>query len=507
MQVNVIKPVEKTKEKIKVCAYARVSTEEDEQENSLENQRDYYEKLIRSNPAYEYVDIYYDFGISGYKEKRLGFQKMLADARAGKIDLILTKSISRMSRNTVAMLKAVRELQSIGVGIFFELQNMNTLSGEGELMLSIYSAFAQAESDDCSKNAYMTYKRKFEAGIPAVRLHECYGYRMDGNGELALDEHEAYVVRKIYEFALAGLNPSEIARYLNKNGIKTAKGKKWICSSVFRVLRNEIYKGDVMMQKTYLDADRVRHKNRGQKDRYYLADNHIPIVDSDDWNTVQEILDDRSLALKEKVMPKAEGMGDSHSTYPLTGMLYCPKCGGMLHHKFGNGKKNVYWSCSTWIKKGRGQCSGISVPDTVADAWEVKEPSTVLVTEDDFGRKHYSIVLKAEYEKRKDCPYEPKKRTAKYSHSTYPLSGKLYCSKCGSLMHHQGGWNNKEFWWCGKRVKQGADACAGVRVPAAVADTWEFEGCVYVTEGEDENGKKCYGYQSKSEDDGNGCEG
>jgi len=500
MQVNVIKPVEKTKEKLKVCAYARVSTEEDEQENSLENQRDYYEKLIRSNPSYEYVDVYYDFGISGYREKRPGFQKMLADARAGKIDLILTKSISRMSRNTVAMLKAVRELQSIGVGIFFELQNMNTLSGEGELMLSIYSAFAQAESDDCSKNAYMTYKRKFEAGIPAVRLHECYGYRLDSNGNLALDEREAYVVRKIYESALAGITPSEIARYLNGRGIKTAKGKEWICSGIFRILRNEIYKGDVMMQKTYLDADRIRHKNRGERDRYYIADNHIPIVDSDDWNAVQEILDDRSIALKEGTKPK-EVTGDSHNSYPLTGKLYCPKCGKMLHHHYGYGRKNIYWKCSTWLKKGRNQCSGISVPEEVADQWTVLEESTVLEKVDEFGRSHYSIIPKKEYEKRKDCPYKVQKQKGKYSHSTYPLSGRLYCSKCGSLMHHQGGWNGKEFWWCGKRVKKGRDACEGVRVPATVADTWEFEGCVYVTEGEDEDGQKCYGYQSKPKDD------
>lgn len=497
MRINVIEPKKAEKKKLKVCAYCRVSTEAEEQENSLDNQRDYYENLIKSNPAYEYVDVYYDFGITGYKEKRPGFQKMLADARAGKIDLILTKSISRMSRNTVTMLKAVRELQSMGVGIFFELQNMNTLSGDGELMLSIYSAFAQAESDDSSKNAYMTYQRKFNKGIPAVRIGSCYGYRSNPVGEVELDSLESFVVKKIFLLAAERIWPSKIAKYLNENGFHTAKGKEWTASSVFRILRNEIYKGDVMMQKTYLDADRVRHKNRGERDRYYIADNHPAIVSADLWNTVQDILDDRSIALKEGKEPRKMG-GNSHNSYALTGMLYCPKCGGMLHHKVSNRGRQIYWSCSTNIKKGKDACSGISVPEEIADGWDVTEPMVVLEKIDEFDRKTYTLIKKELYEKKRNCPYKVKVRTKKYSHSTYPLSGRLYCSKCGTVMHHQMGWNNKSFWWCGKRVKQGKEACEGVRVPETVANALNFDGEIYVMEGEDKDGKKCYSYQSKS---------
>lgn len=497
MQIKVIAPKERIKTKIRVCAYCRVSTEVDEQENSLANQRDYYENLIRSNPAYEYVAVYYDFGISGFKESRPGFQRMMEDARAGKIDLILTKSISRMARNTVTMLKAVRELQSMGVGIFFELQNINTLSGEGELMLSIYSAFAQAESDDSSKNAYMTYERKFKEGIPAVQFERCFGFRLDSEGNPAINEREAFVVRKIFKLTHEGVAPTRIATHLNEMGIRTRTGKRWDATGIFRTLRNEKYKGDVMMQKTYLDANRVRHKNTGEKDRYYIADNHPAIVDADVWNEVQEILDDRSIALQQKKEPKKMG-GNSHNTYPLSGMLYCPKCGGMLHHRVSNGGRQTYWCCGIRIKKGRDKCPGITVPEEIANGWNITEPTTVLVKEDEFARKSYSLVKKVEYEKQKNCPYKVKERKSRYSHSTYPLSGKMYCSKCGSVMHHQWGWNGKEFWWCSKRVKDGTSACEGVRVPAETADTWEFEGSIYVMEGEDENGKISYSYQSKS---------
>ena len=176
MQINIIEGRQEQKRKLKVCAYCRVSTDADEQENSLENQIRHYKDVIQSNPEYEYVGVYSDFAISGFKEKRPGLQQMLADARAGKIDLILTKSVSRFARNTTIVLQATRELKELNVGVFFELQNINTLSGEGELMLTILSAFAQAESESGSVGAKMVYQRKYEQGIPVQYLERSFGY-------------------------------------------------------------------------------------------------------------------------------------------------------------------------------------------------------------------------------------------------------------------------------------------------------------------------------------------
>lgn len=285
MRIKIIKAGEThPADKLKVCAYARVSTDSAEQEGSLENQEQHYREMITANPMYEFAGIYSDQGISGYREAPPGFQKMMEDARAGKIDLIITKSISRFARNTVTVLKSARELKGMGVGIFFELQGINTLSGEGELMLTILSAFAQAESEGASENAKLTNLRKFKQGISAVRVGKCYGFSQDSNGDIILDAEQAFVVRKMYQLAANGVWVGRITEYLNSRGYRTAAGNRWTDSTVSRVLHSEIYKGGVMMQKTYLDADRVRHKNMGQRDRWYVADHHPAVVSEELWD-------------------------------------------------------------------------------------------------------------------------------------------------------------------------------------------------------------------------------
>lgn len=216
MQINIIEGRQEQKKKLKVCAYCRVSTDADEQENSLENQIRHYKDAIQSNPEYEYVGVYSDFAISGFKEKRPGLQQMLADARAGKIDLILTKSVSRFARNTTIVLQATRELKELNVGVFFELQNINTLSGEGELMLTILSAFAQAESESGSVGAKMVYQRKYEQGIPVQYLERSYGYTKNAKGEYVPEPSEAKWVKKIYEMAADGYTVAAITRFLQQ---------------------------------------------------------------------------------------------------------------------------------------------------------------------------------------------------------------------------------------------------------------------------------------------------
>ena len=378
MRIKVIKPTKAVhQQKKKVCAYVRVSTDSLQQEDSLENQTTYFKGFITANPEWEFVGIYSDQGISGYKENRPGFQKMIEDARAGNIDLIVVKSISRFARNTETVLKFSRELKSIGVGIFFQLQNINTLSGAGELMLTVLAAFAQAESEGASDNAKMTYKRKFESGIPA----------------------------QIFDLAEQGIWPSKIKQYLNKNGVPGCAGGDWDDTAVFRVLHNVSYKGDAILQKTYTDSRRKRHKNEGQVDQWYIAENHQPIVPPDQWDKVQEILQKRSEHLQTPALPKTDKPRSSRNTYPLSNMMYCPHCGAKLIHNWSNKGRQEYWVCRTNNKVSKDACKGVWLPAEVANSWgEITEPIVVVQYEDEYGMRRFTAYPKDEYDafKRED---------------------------------------------------------------------------------------------------------
>jgi DNA invertase Pin-like site-specific DNA recombinase len=405
MRIKVIKPTKAVhQQKKKVCAYVRVSTDSLQQEDSLENQTTYFKGFITANPEWEFVGIYSDQGISGYKENRPGFQKMIEDARAGNIDLIVVKSISRFARNTETVLKFTRELKSIGVGIFFEIQNINTLSGAGELMLTILAAFAQAESEGASANAKMTYKRKFESGIPAHGLESTFGYKANAQGDIVVDEEKAAVVRQMFDLAEQGIWPSKIKQYLNKNGVPGCAGGDWDDTAVFRVLHNVSYKGDLILQKTYRDSRRKQRKNEGQVDQWYIAENHQPIVPPKQWDKVQEILRKRSEHLQKPAPPKPDKPRSSRNTYPLSNLIYCPICGEKLIHKWGKGK-NEYWACKTNLKVGKDACKGIWLPAEVANDWgEITEPIVVVQYEDEYGMRRFTAYPKDEYDafKRED---------------------------------------------------------------------------------------------------------
>lgn len=405
MRIKVIKPTKAVhQQKKKVCAYVRVSTDSLQQEDSLENQTTYFKGFITANPEWEFVGIYSDQGISGYKENRPGFQKMIEDARAGNIDLIVVKSISRFARNTETVLKFTRELKSIGVGIFFELQNINTLSGAGELMLTILAAFAQAESEGASANAKMTYKRKFESGIPAHGLESTFGYKANAQGDIVVDEEKAAVVRQMFDLAEQGIWPSKIKQYLNKNGVPGCAGGDWDDTAVFRVLHNVSYKGDLILQKTYRDSRRKQRKNEGQVDQWYIAENHQPIVPPKQWDKVQEILRKRSEHLQKPAPPKPDKPRSSQNIYPLSNLIYCPICGEKLIHKWGKGK-NEYWACKTNLKVGKDACKGIWLPAEVANGWgEITEPIVAVQYEDEYGMRRFTAYPKDEYDafKRED---------------------------------------------------------------------------------------------------------
>lgn len=406
MRIKVIKPTKAVQQqKKKVCAYVRVSTDSLQQEDSLENQTTYFKGFITANPEWEFVGIYSDQGISGYKENRPGFQKMIEDARAGNIDLIVVKSISRFARNTETVLKFTRELKSIGVGIFFELQNINTLSGAGELMLTILAAFAQAESEGASANAKMTYKRKFESGIPAHGLECTFGYKANAQGDIVIDEEKAGVVRQIFDLAEQGIWPSKIKQYLNKNGVPGCAGGDWDDTAVFRVLHNVSYKGDLILQKTYRDSRRKQRKNEGQVDQWYIAENHQPIVPPEQWDKVQEILQKRSEHLQKPARPKTDKPRSSKNTYPLSNMMYCPHCGAKLIHNWSNKGRQEYWVCRTNNKVSKDACKGIWLPAEVANSWgTITEPIVVVQYEDEYGMRRFTAYPKDEYDafKRED---------------------------------------------------------------------------------------------------------
>lgn len=408
MRIKVIKPTMATERKrLKVCAYVRVSTDSDEQEDSLDNQTAYFKSFIATNPGWEFVGIYADQGISGFKESRPQFQQMIADAKAGQIDLIIVKSVSRFARNTETVLKFSRELKSIGVGIFFQLQNINTLSGAGELMLTIIAAFAQAESEGASDNAKLTYKRKFRDGIPASGIERTFGFKQCSNGEIEIDEQQASTVRLIFDLAAQGVWPSKISGYLNEQGIPNGTGTKWSDTRIFRILHNPAYKGDLVLQKTYLDSRRKRHKNIGQVDQWYIEDNHAAIVPPEQWDAVQEILAKRSEQFAPSPPPKPQERRSSRNQYPLTNKLFCPFCGAKLHHRWSNGGKQEYWTCSTNIKVSASACKGVSVPAAIANGWgEIDEPVTVIAYKDKYGMRQFTAFPKDEYEASEECPYK-----------------------------------------------------------------------------------------------------
>lgn len=495
MRVKVIEAIsEKNQRKLRVCAYVRVSTDSPEQEDSFDNQTQHYKALIGEKPEWEFAGIYSDLGISGYNEKRPGFQKMMKDARAGKIDLIIVKSVSRFARNTETVLKFSREMKSIGVGIFFELQNINTLSGAGEVMLTILAAFAQAESESNSGNVSMSIRRKFEKGEPNFPVHKIYGYDQDAEGNVVINEKEAEVIRLMFQLAEQGVWVTRIAEYLNKQGYPGITTAHWEQSTVGKLLRQEAYMGDRILQKTYRDSRRRTKKNKGEVDQWHVSNTHPAIVTKEQWYRVQDVLKERNRKLYDAT-PITTEKKDCHSTYPLSGKLFCPYCGQVLVHRWEAKKRYENWKCRTHLKVSKDACPGICIANSEAEKWgEITEPLTVLQFTDEYGMLRYTAIPKAEYEASPDCPYEvktdepkpekpkipryrkePKPDKPRYTRTVYPNSGKFFCPNCGKVLQHK--WNKGvAYWVCStnrnKYRTENFVKCKGIYFPAEAAEPW-----------------------------------
>lgn len=350
-QINKLTPtIPKTK---KVAAYARVSCGKEAMLHSLSAQISYYSDLIGKNPDWDYRGVFVDEAISGTKEARAGFQKMLEECRAGNIELILTKSISRLARNTVTILESVRELKALGVDIFFEEQKINSLSAEGELMLTILASYAQEESRSASENVKWRIRKDFKEGrICGMTM---LGYHLV-NGVLTIIPEEAEIVQQIFDDYLSGMGLIAIMKkYRNQDVVISRAG-------LAGMLRNEKYQGDMLLQKSFVSDHITKRKvrNIGQLPQYYVTDSHAAIIDKETFAAVQAEIARRSVNHKPKP-PK-----ETH--YPFTGMIICGKCGTPYRRKHavaGTKYEKIVWICNTFNELGKDECDSQQIPENI----------------------------------------------------------------------------------------------------------------------------------------------
>ena len=351
-----------SEKKLRVAAYCRVSTELEEQESSYEAQVEYYTRKIQETENWKLAGIYADDGKSATNtKKRDDFKAMIKDAEGGKIDMILTKSVSRFARNTVDSLLTIRKLKEKNVAVVFEKEGVNTLDGTGEILITILSSLAQEESRNISENTRWGVVRKFEKGKVIVNHNKFMGYTKNENGDLVIVPKEAEIVRLVFRLYLEGYSTGKIAKYLEEQKIKTATGlEKWHDTVVLKMLRNEKYMGDALLQKTYTVDFMTKKKvmNKGIVPQYYVEDDHEAIIPKDLFYRVQEELARRASVNKSAVTRKKNMKSKYSSEYALTGILLCGECGQEYRRVTWarNGKKKIVWRCSNRLTNGTKYC-------------------------------------------------------------------------------------------------------------------------------------------------------
>lgn len=348
----------KIQQKKRVAAYARISTEGEYMANSLAAQESHFAELIQGNPDWTFAGVYADKGISGTSAAhRKEFLRMLADCEAGKIDMILTKSISRFARNTVTLLETVRHLKEIGVEVRFERENLSSLDAAGEFMLTVLTSFAQEESRSTSENVKWGIRRGFESG--KMNAFVLYGYRAV-NGRLCVVPEEAAVVRLIFENFLNGFTAAKTERQLEEMGVRSYRGKHFSKDAIRKILRQEKYTGSAMLQKYYIEnhITHKKRKNRGELPQYFVENSHEAIIDKETFERVQaEIKRRRELGIF------ASGAVE---TSCFTSKIRCGKCGkNYRRHKRTrkNGTENVCWRCSLRKTCGQYACDGEDIAE------------------------------------------------------------------------------------------------------------------------------------------------
>lgn len=332
--------------KVRVAAYCRVSTASDEQLISLEAQKAHYEDYIKSNDEWEYAGLYYDEGVTGTKKDcRDGLISLVDDCEKGLIDLVITKSISRFSRNTTDCLELVRKLLDLKVTVIFEKENLNTGTMESELMLSILSSLAESESVSISENSKWSVQKRFQNGTFIIG-YPPYGY-MNLNGEMVIVPEQAEVVKQIFTDTLAGKSTHVIAKELNDKGVKSKKGGKWSPGAINAIIRNEKFTGDAIFQKTYTDSRFTRHTNYGECDQYLCEGHHEAIVSHEIFEKANEVLNQRG---KEK--GNRENTQRYQNRYGFSGRIKCGECGSVFKRRIHYKPSGDYiaWCCTHHIE-------------------------------------------------------------------------------------------------------------------------------------------------------------
>lgn len=334
------------KTKTRVAAYCRVSTASDEQLISLDTQKAHYEDYIKSNNEWEYAGIFYDEGITGTKKGcRDGLNSLIDSCEKGLVDLVITKSISRFSRNTTDCLELVRKLIGLNVTVIFEKENINTDTMESELMLSILSSLAESESVSISENNKWSIQKRFQNGTYIIS-YPPYGYE-NADGEMIVVPKQAEVVKKIFEDTLAGKSTHVIAKELNDSGVRSKKGGKWTPGAINAIIRNEKFTGDVIFQKTYTDSQFSRHINDGELNQYLCENHHEPIVSHEIFEKANEVLNQRG---KEKGHGK--DTAKYQNRYGFSGRIKCGECGSTFKRRMHYKPSGSYvaWCCTRHIE-------------------------------------------------------------------------------------------------------------------------------------------------------------
>ncbi len=374
------------KPKLRVAAYCRVSTDSDEQATSYEAQIEHYTNFIQKNEEWEFAEIFADDGISGTNtKKREEFNRMIEECMAGNIDMIITKSISRFARNTLDCLKYIRQLKEKNIPVFFEKENINTMDSKGEVLLTIMASLAQQESESLSKNVKLGLQFRYQNGEVQVNHNRFMGYTKDDEGHLIIEPTEAEIVKRIYLEYLQGASLKQIGESLESDAILTAAGKaRWRPETIKKILKNEKYIGDALLQKTYtVDVlTKKRVKNNGIVPQYYVENSHQAIIPRDLYMQVQE-----EMLRRTNLHSGANRKKRVYSSkYALSSIVYCPKCGDIYRRIAWNnrGKHSFVWRCVTRVEHGPESCDAPTVQETELQEAVIKAINMALGGKDDM---------------------------------------------------------------------------------------------------------------------------